>query len=1060
MRTAARLRRRALALAGAIGLIMLPALAPPASAQQQLGAVQGTITDQTGGVMPGVTVTATNVETGVARTTVSNETGVYRLTGLEPGRYNLSAEIMGFRKVQRTDVAVSVGATLGINFELQAGEVTEMIEVTGMSVDIQTEKADVSAVVEQKKVADLPLVGRNPMALAALQPGIVGIPGGTDFLAAEQGIGINANGQRGSGNTAMVDGITISGGPWGGTVLIVPNVEAVQEFQVIANNASAEFGRNAGGAVSIITKGGTNEFRGTGFEFHRNENLRAKGVFETVKPPFERNDFGVSIGGPIRRDRTFFFASYEGVRETSGSGAVYTVETQQLRDWVFANRPNSIAAQLYRKYPLPQYPTTGLRDVGSPAPGANRIGLPDGIPDLGTINATLTNKRTGDQFNGRVDQTLRDGRDRVRATYYLSEIETQYLYLRPLFNHPYPTRNQLFSTAYTSVLSNSTMNEASFGYVRMHNTTGDPTPDAPTISTTGLSGQAGFGVEYWHPITFTQNNFEFRDVLTMNRGEHSLRMGGEFRYGTDDSVLHHWERPNYSFVSVLDFVDDEPFSETRAVDPATGQSTVGAGEYRTKEWGLFIQDNWKVRPNLTLNLGLRYENFGNPSKENGPFNGIILGSGATRQVQMVTAQAATIDQLWKTDWNNFAPRLGIAWDPKGDATTVFRGGAGVSYNRINNTVFSDERLNPPQFAQATTNIQDPSVPILYTLGPDYPPNPALGRGLDANGGIRGARVALRVVDPETVIPYSYNWFVGVQHQLPWDFVVDLNYVGSAARNLMAADGPGGEDYNRFSGDLRDGVRDRLNRSFASINLAESRISSDYNGMTAQLNRRYKKGFAFQVAYTLGKVEDTRGSAEDLAQRDREKGPADHDIRHVAKANLIWEIPANFQNAALKQILGGWQLNLITVYQSGSAFSVTCTLPYPQCDFNADGTSGERVNTPSFGTDLGDPTNDEWLAGVMKASDFTLPTGGAMGTLPRNAFRGPAYFSSDISLFKNISLPWWGSRDATMQLRFEAFNAFNQINLNNPVSTINSTTFGRVTSARGMRVIQLGAKFIF
>jgi hypothetical protein len=176
-------------------------------------------------------------------------------------------------------------------------------------------------------------------------------------------------------------------------------------------------------------------------------------------------------------------------------------------------------------------------------------------------------------------------------------------------------------------------------------------------------------------------------------------------------------------------------------------------------------------------------------------------------------------------------------------------------------------------------------------------------------------------------------------------------------------------------------------------------------------------------------------------------------------NVIWELPFQFENSVLKQVLGGWQLNLITVYQSRLAFNVTCGLPYPQCDFNADGYTGERVNAPSFGTDF-EPVKEQWLAGVFKASDFPLPARGTMGNLERNAFRGPAYFNSDFSLFKNIALPWWGSRDATMQIRLEAFNAFNQINLNNPVSTVNSTTFGRVTSARGMRVLQLGAKFIF
>ena len=373
------------------------------------------------------------------------------------------------------------------------------------------------------------------------------------------------------------------------------------------------------------------------------------------------------------------------------------------------------------------------------------------------------------------------------------------------------------------------------------------------------SGVTGFGVEFWHPITFTQNNFQFKDTLTMNRGRHSFRAGGELRLGDDGATLHHWERPNYNFQSLLDFIDDEPFGEDRAVDPATGQPTTAYGRYLTTEWALFFQDNWKVRPNLTLNLGLRYDNFGSPKKDALDYNGIILGPGATRQEQVANARVGTIDRIYETDWNNVAPRLGITWDPTSTGTFVVRGGGGISYNRINNTVFSDERLNPPQFAHAFGSVQD-GTPIVYSLGPNFAPNTALGRGIDERGGIRGARVGLVVVDPELVIPMYYNWFAGVQYQLPGHFVAEANYSGTAGRHLMNGDGPGGEDYNRFSGDLLDGARNRLNPSFAGVGLNESRIDSNYHGMSFQLQRRYSGGFAFQTAYTYGVTKDYAGSA--------------------------------------------------------------------------------------------------------------------------------------------------------------------------------------------------------
>lgn len=1048
-----------------VSIVCLGAAA--AAGQQQLGAIQGTIADQTRALLPGVTVTVTNLDTGVTRSTTTNEAGIYRVPSVEPGRYKVIAQLQGFGTATQTDLIVSVGATLGVNFTLTPGAVTETITVGAVAPDIQTEKADVSAVVEQKKINDLPLVGRNVLSLAALQPGVVGIPGTQDFLSPEQGMGVSANGVRETGNNASIDGSSINNGPWGGTMIIVPNVEAVQEFQVITNNPSAEYGRNSGATVSVITKGGTNTLSGSAFEFHRNQNLRARGYFENrsiPKPDFHRNDFGGSLGGPIKRDHAFFFASAEIARELTGSSFNQTVETQQLVNWVTANRSNSIAAQLFRKYRPPSYPTADLRDVGGPLPGANVwSSTPDGIPDVGTIPVVYNGPRNGNQLTARFDQVFRGGRDRLRATYYLTNIETQFLYVRPEFNHPYPFQNQLFNVAHTWMISNQSLNEANFGLIRQHGETADPTPESPTISITG--GVAGFGVDFWHPIDFTQNNFQVKDTFTTTQGRHSFRAGGELRLGRDGATLHHWERPNYSFQSILDFIDDEPLSESRAVDPLTGQPTTAYGKYITDEWALFLQDNWKPRPNLTLNLGLRYDNFGNPKKDRIPFNGIILGAGATRQEQMRTTRVGIVDKLYDTDWNNFAPRLGVTWDPTSRGTFVVRGGGGISYNRVNNTVYTDERLNPPQFAHAFSSVQD-GIPVVYSLGPDYRPNTALGRGLDANGGIKGARVDLRVVDPAMVMPEYYNWFAGVQYQLPWKFVVEGTYIGSKGRHLMNGDGPGGEDYNRFSGDLLDGRRDRLNASFAGVGLNESRISSRYNGVSFQVQRRYSSGLAFQSVYTYGVAKDYAGSAMIVERPDLDYGHANFDVRHRLALNFVWEIPYKPSNAVLNGVLGGWQLNGLAIMQSGGPFTVTCTLAYPRCDFNADGATGDRVNMPTFGSKIGSKTRDQWIAGVFTAADFRLPALGEIGNEPRNAFRGPGFKNADISLVKNFGLKSFTGRSSRMQVRVETFNAFNWVNLNNPSSATNNTNFGKVTGARGVnatggpRVVQLALKYIF
>ncbi|PYR77112.1 MAG: hypothetical protein DMF86_10260, partial [Acidobacteria bacterium] len=368
---------------------------------------------------------------------------------------------------------------------------------------------------------------------------------------------------------------------------------------------------------------------------------------------------------------------------------------------------------------------------------------------------------------------------------------------------------------------------------------------------------------------------------------------------------------------------------------------------------------------------------------------------------------------------------------------------------------------PPQFAQAVTTIQN-SVPIVYSMGPNYTTNPALGRGLDANGGIKGARVALRVIDPSIQMPMYYNWFAGVQRQLPFSFVAEISYNGSAGRNLTKADGPTSEDYNRFAGDLLDGVRNRLNPSFDSVDFNRSVSRSNYEGVSLQVQRRYSKGLAFQTVYTYGVSKDLPAVATEVTNPDLDYGYASNDVRHRVAINFVYELPVKPANPLLYAAIGGWQLNGLGIMQSGQPFSVTCGFAYPRCDFNADGTTNDRVNMPSFGTNLNDPDQARWVSGVFTAADFPLPASGTFGNEPRNAFRGPGFKNFDLSLVKNFEVPGSrGARSAKLQIRLEAFNAGNWVNLGNPTSAVNSGNFGRVTGTRsGPRTYQIGAKYIF
>ena len=372
-------------------------------------------------------------------------------------------------------------------------------------------------------------------------------------------------------------------------------------------------------------------------------------------------------------------------------------------------------------------------------------------------------------------------------------------------------------------------------------------------------------------------------------------------------------------------------------------------------------------------------------------------------------------------------------------------------------MWTGEWQNPPHFAQASTTIFD-SVPIVYTMGPAYPQNPALGAGLDERGGIRGARLSLTALDPDVETPYAYNWFVGVQRQLPWSFVVDASYIGTAGRKLMSVDAGGGENYNRFTGDLLDGRLDRLNPSFASVSLNESRIASRYDGLTLELRRRYDSGFAFQAAYTFGKATDTAGVFVDLLRPDLERGLAGHDVRHRLAFNQVFEIPAPGGSALVRHLVGGWQISSITVWQTGSPFDVFTSASYPAGDYNADGQTNDRPNTPALV-----PTSGALARAVARGRVHR-------GGFPAARSRGPSATSRGMRIgARAISTPIcrWSSASrcrrwahASVQLRVEAYNLFNTINLNNPVNNLSSTVFGRVTSARPSREIQLGVRLTF
>ncbi len=1041
----------------------------PASAQFG-GAIQGTITDSQKAVVADAIVTVTHTETGVTREAVTSADGVFRVLSLGPGAYRVQAVKPGFLTGERDSVTVGINETVRLDFTLDVSGVAESVTVTTNAPIVETEQGRVSGRVDRLQLQEMPLSGRNLYNLIALQPGVTGkgvsasISGGggaDDSFAGESAPRINASGQRDEANSYTVDDTSTNGVARGGITNLTPNTESVEEVRVVSNNFSAVEGRSTGAQIQVITKAGTNQFRGSGSYYFQNDTLSARNVFESSVPKFDKNQFGYSLGGPILRNELFFFTSYEGLRQSGARGSTFTVETPEFRNSVLQRNPGSIAAQLLRDFAPAVDPTSGFRDLGSPAPGANVTGPADGIMDVGTAFFVPEGWRRGNQFNVRTDYELRPGKDRLYGNFYRTNSYAVTGGIRPAFDRPTPNTTHFGNINHTHTFSPSKLNEFRAGVMRLVGL-----PDVPEhleIPGITITGATGFG-QSGYPSGWWQTNWHFKNIFTVVRSSHLLKIGGELRqmYGSAQNTTSYI--PSYSFSSLLNFADDEALQMTRYVDPRSGEPVTAYSELTQTEWAVFIDDAWKPTSNLTINMGLRYENYGTFKDSDDTLRNLVLGSGSTPEERLASARVDLVDEFFPTDNNNFGPRLGFAWDPKGDGMMAVRGGYGLSYDRLMNLPAENYRHSPPLRAtvvlgqffgtpQFTYNLGDPSKPYL-----GYPVDPALQFGLDSRNGLVGARVALTTVDTGLKSPYMHNWFLGVQRAIGLGIVADANYIGSAGRNLHNA-----YNVNRYVGDLIDGRFDGFNPSFSSINMVTSTSRSDFHGGTLTLRRNFRQNFLLQGAYTAGKAMNDADIAvgttafQDAADIDGEWGVAGYDVRHKLALVGLWELPFfNKGSGPARTLLGGWQLAGSAIFQTGTPISVTNSAAFPTGDYNADGNGGDRPNAPAGNVKQSGWSQEEYLAGIFQASDFPKPAPGLNGNLVRNAFRGPGYIDVSLSLSKKFNL----SSRLNAEFRVDAFNALNRVNLSDPNMDLSNTNFGRSTSQLNTRAIQLGTRVRF
>jgi hypothetical protein len=1050
-------------------LLLLLLLSPsPASAQFNAN-IQGTVTDAQKGVLPGATVKVTSTTTGQVREAVTSEQGTFSIVSLGVGTYRIEIELQGFQKVVR-EASVGISETVRVDVSLEVSGVAESVVVTGASAMIETTQGRVSGRVDRTQLQEMPLNGRNLYNLIALQPGVTGKGvsstfgaggNGNDSFSGESAPRINAGGQRDEANSFTLDDTSTNGVARGGITNLTPNAESVEEVRVVANNFSAVDGRNSGAQVQVISKGGTNQFRGSGSYYYQDQNFATKNVFETAVPNFKKKQFGYSLGGPILKSRLFFFTSYEGLRQAGGRGSSFIVETPDYRNFVASTRPNSIANYLMQNYRPGVDPTTGFRDTGSPASGPSTVGPADGIMDIGSAFYVPNVWRDGNQFNARGDWEMRPGKDRLYANFYRTTSMTMNGGIRPWFDYPTKETTYFANANYTHVFSSTKLNEFRGGMMQLIGRPQVPleTLAIPSITITGVSGFSSNS----YPRGWDQKNWHFKNIFTAVQKSHTMKMGGELRrmYGSAVNTTNYI--PQYAFFSIHNFANDEARQMNRYIDPRTGQPATAYSMLIQTEWALFFNDDWRVSDRLTINAGVRYENYGTfVDPDNGLRNLIMSGTGSYTD-QLATARVDIVDRFYAPDNNNFAPRLGFAWDPKGDGRMAVRGGYGIAYDRLMNLPAENYRHSPPWRAQVSLG-QVYGTAFTYSLGDPskpnygYPIDPALQTGLDERNGVKGARVSLTTVDTNLKSPYAHTWFVGVQKEILWNMAVDANYLGSAGRNLDNA-----YNVNRYVGDMLDGRFNGYNPSFATINMVYSTSKSNYNGLSLSLRRPFRNSFMFQTSYTFGKAWNDTDSAvgatniQDATNLGAEWALASYDVRHKLSVVAMWEMPFFKNNPGIvRTLLGGWQLQGYGIWQTGNPINVTNSAAYPAGDYNADNNGGDRPNAPTSGVKTSGWSNAEYLTGIFKATDFPKPAAGTNGNLPRNAYRGPGFKDVSLSLSKKFAMP----RGINAEVRLDAFNVFNTVNLGDPVMDLSSASFGKSTSQLATRTMQFGLRLRF
>ena len=1054
-----------------------------ASAQLSAGAILGSVGDASGALIPGVSVTVTNEGTNQSREGLTNETGNYRIEPLQAASYTVTVELPGFRTEVRRGVIVNVGARVRMDFLLAVGQVTEVIEVSAEAPIVQTDDSQVGAVMDLRKIVELPLNGRNFSALAYLTPGTFAPRPGSHL--SDRG-GFVAAGLEEKTNQLLVDGVNNNGA---GTMEAAyrVNIDTVGEFKIQTQNYTAQYGRYAGAQVDAITKSGTNEVHGSAFAFTRNDNLDARNFFDAwpleSKPEFKRHQYGATIGGPIVQDKAFFFFGFQGQRQTFSRRTSPTVPFPEYWQGDLSRIPQTITdPETGLPFPNNQIPVDRLDPTAlkfepffTATPNKNTLAR--------NANALLEEPEHFWQPDVKINYQMNDSHGLMFSWgYYNSDLLEWRIAGRPeLPNYMMfgQLKNQRFALAYTWTVSPTVVNEVRGGLSRVRRirlpflrdrnyarevfgiegTVGDVDPIGYAVPELRISGFSNISTAGTQPRA--DGNWSIADTVSIIRGNHALKFGGDvFRQYMNLTVLSN-QAGEYRFSGG---VTGHAFADFLLgfADQTSRAFPLGPLSQHPNRWSSnwFFQDDWKVSNTFTLNYGVRWEYLDTMKEKWGrlaTFDPTLGGGvGGIRVVASGIDNGARYDEavarykalnpgvivekkgeLYNADKNNWAPRLGFAWNPDFAENFVVRGGYGLFFTIDDLCLCGHYNLSPFMLTQNFRRAQNP------TWDNPFPSVP---------GGTSAA-----AINPDYPTPYFGHWNLGVQYELPLSVALDVSYVGKKGTRL--------DGLRRDINQPVDGVRPYP--LFGPISFIEARGNSNFHGLQTRIERRMASGMNVLVSYLFSRMidDDAQNDVRDANNLANEKGLAREHMKHRFSASYVYTLPWGQGRQFLSNlggvgeaVLGGWELSGIVRMNSGSPHTPTLSI-------NNSG-FGRRDDRPNL---IGDPKKDNphptegWWnpAAFAGPGDPLGPAPGEVGNAGKGSLIGPGFAGWDFSLLKRFNI----SEEQDLQFRFEVFNFLNQanffpLNRNFGSRATPSASFGTTGTALDSRQIQFGLKYLF